>query len=163
MSTAEAIFERLESDHDTHRELLDKIEQTSGESAERSELFTKLTKDIKSHAAAEEQALYATMLRKPPTTDETRHSVAEHHELNEMMNDIAATDMSSAQWLSKFKDFKHRYLHHIDEEEEDHFPDFEKHLTDDDEKTMSVVFDHRKDEELETAEVTPEAADNAKE
>ena len=40
-------------------------------------------------------ALYSTMLRKPPTTDETRHSVAEHHEIDEALNDLAATDMAS--------------------------------------------------------------------
>ncbi len=163
MAHAEKIFERLKTDHDKHRELLDKLLETHGETDERERLFTELTKELKGHAAAEEQALYSTMLRKPPTTGETRHSVAEHHEIDEMLNDLAATDMSSGAWLTKFKSFEHRYRHHIDEEEEDHFPDFEQHLTEADEEHMEKVFERRKQEEKAEAEVTPEKKEDAKE
>ena len=160
---AEAIFARLKQDHDKHRALLDRLLETEGESDERERLFTELTRELKSHAAAEEQALYSTMLRKPDTTDETRHSVAEHHEIDEMLNDLAATDMASGAWLTKFKTLDHRYRHHIDEEEEDHFPDFEDHLTSEDEEHMESVFERRKREEKADAEVTPEKTEDAKE
>ncbi len=163
MSNAEGIFARLKEDHDDHRKLLDEMADTSGETDRRKDLLEKFTKEVKSHAAAEEQALYSTMLRKPPTTDETRHSVAEHHELNEALNDLAATDMSSSAWMAKFKQLDHDYRHHINEEEEDHFPDFEKHLNDDDIAHMEKVFDRRKEEEQESAEVTPEKKGDAKE
>lgn len=162
MTEATEIFERLKQDHDKHRELLDKLLETTGESEERKTLFEELTKELKSHAAAEEQALYSTMLRKPPTTDETRHSVAEHHEIDEALNDLAATDMSEGGWLTKFKSFDHRYRHHIEEEEEDHFPDFEKHLDHDDMQHMKSVFDRRKKEEKADAQVTPEKKEEAK-
>lgn len=162
MATAETIFKALENDHNKHRELLDQIEATTGESPERKKLFELLTKDVKSHAAAEEQAVYATMLRKPETTDETRHSIAEHQELNETLNDLAATDMSTGAWLQKFKQLKHDYLHHIEEEEDDHFPDFREHLTADDEKQMAATFERRKAAEKAEAEVTPVTKDDAK-
>lgn len=157
------IFSRLKQDHDRHRELLDKIGETHGDSEERKRLFEEFTKEVKGHASAEEQALYSTMLRKPPTTDETRHSVAEHHELEELMNDLAATDMSSSAWLQKFKQLDHDYRHHINEEEEDHFPDFEKHLDEKDVQHMEKVFERRKREEKAEAEVTPEKKEDAKE
>ncbi len=163
MTDATEIFARLKKDHDKHRELLDKLLETSGDSDERKALFEELTKELKSHAAAEEQALYSTMLRKPPTTGETRHSVAEHHEIEEALNDLAATDMSEGGWLTKFKSFDHRYRHHIDEEEDDHFPDFERHLDEDDMQHMKSVFDRRKQEEKADAEVTPEKKEDAKE
>ncbi|WP_336986673.1 hemerythrin domain-containing protein [Altererythrobacter aquiaggeris] len=163
MTDTSAIFERLKADHDRHREILDKLMQTSGQSDEREALFREFTREVKGHASAEEQALYSTMLRKPPTTDETRHSVAEHHELEEAMNDLAATDMSTAAWMIKFKQLDHDYRHHIEEEEKEHFPDFAKHLTDDDEQHMREVFERRKKIEKAAAEVTPEAKDEAKE
>ena len=137
--------------------------ETHGDSAERKRLFTELTKELKGHAAAEEQALYSTMLRKPETTDETRHSVAEHHEIDEALNDLAATDMSEGGWLQKFKSFDHQYRHHIDEEEEDHFPDFKNYLDEADVKHMAQVFERRKRQEKDDAEVTPEAREDAKE
>ena len=160
---AEEIFERLKEDHDRHRDLLDRIEQTEGASDERKELFEEFTLEAKGHAAAEEQALYSTMLRKPETTDETRHSVAEHHEIEEALNDLAATDMSSSGWLTKFKQLKHDYLHHIEEEEDEHFKDFEKLLTKEDEEHMKSVFDRRKKAERADAKVTPEKKEDAKE
>ena len=163
MAAAEEIFARLKEDHDRHRELLDKLLQTSGDTPEREQLFEELTKELKAHAAAEEQALYSTMLRKPPTTDDTRHSVAEHHEIEEALNDLAATEMSEGGWLTKFKTFDHDYRHHIDEEEDEHFPEFAEYLTEEDEKHMKSVFERRKKEEKESAEVTPEKKEDAKE
>lgn len=157
------IFARLKQDHEDHRALLDQMAETSGETAERKNLLERFTKEVKGHAAAEEQALYSTMLRKPPTTDDTRHSVAEHHEIEEALNDLAATDMSSSAWMAKFKQLDHDYRHHIEEEEEDHFPDFAKHLTEEDREHMRSVFDRRKDEERAEAEVTPEKMEDAKE
>ena len=162
MAAAE-IFERLKEDHDRQRDLLDRIEKTEGASDDRKELFEEFTLDAKSHAAAEEQALYSTMLRKPETTGETRHSVAEHHEIEEALNDLAATDMSSSGWLTKFKELKHDYLHHIEEEEDEHFKDFEKLLTKEDEEHMKSVFDRRKKAEKADAKVTPEKKEDAKE
>lgn len=163
MADATDIFDRLKQDHDDHRALLDKLAKTDGSSEERKQLFEQFTLEVKSHASAEEQALYSTMLRKPPTTDETRHSVAEHHELNETLNDLAATDMATDEWSEKFKQLDHDYRHHIEEEEDEHFPDFEQYLNDEDTRHMREVFDRRKKEEHAEAQVTPEAKEDAKE
>lgn len=163
MAQNPAIFERLRQDHDKHRMLLDQIAETHGESEERKALFEEFTMEVKGHAAAEEQAVYSTMMRKPDTTDETRHSVAEHHEIEEMLNDLAATDMATGAWLVKFRELDHRYRHHIDEEEEDHFPDFAEHLSDEDCAHMRSVFERRKKVEKAEAEMTPEKAEDAKE
>lgn len=160
--TSTDIFARLKEDHDSHRALLKKISQASKDTDKRTKLFEQFTIEVKAHASAEEQALYSTMMRKPPTTDETRHSVAEHHEIEEMLNDLAATDPDSDEWDDKFGDLKHDYLHHIDEEEEEHFPDFSKHLTSEDETHMRQVFDRRKKAEKANAEVTPEKMEDAK-
>lgn len=156
------IFDRLKEDHDRHRALLGAIDKTKSGSDHRTELFEQFTIEVKAHASAEEQALYSTMMRKPETTDETRHSVAEHHELEELLNDLAATDPQSDEWKDKYETLRHDYLHHIEEEEEEHFPDFAKHLTDEDEVHMRKVFDRRKKAELADASVTPEPLEDAK-
>src|SRR5688572_1251400 len=156
------IFERLTQDHDLHRDLFAQLGETHGESEGPSGLFVRLTRELKAHAAAEEQALYSTMMRKPATTAETRHSVAEHHEIEEMLNDLAATEMATGAWLVKFRELRHRYLHHIGEEEDEHFPDFAQHLTDEDVQFMRSVFERRKEAECAAAEVTPEKMEDAK-
>ncbi|MEM7664727.1 MAG: hemerythrin domain-containing protein [Pseudomonadota bacterium] len=163
MNDQTVILERLRTDHDKQRELLDAILETTGDSEKREELFAQLTKELKSHAAAEEQAVYSEMLAEPDVTQETRHSVAEHHEIDEMLNDLAATDMSSGAWLQKFKQFEDRYRHHISEEEDDHFPNFAEQISEQQDDEMVEVFDARKQAEKQAAEVTPEKAEDAKE
>lgn len=154
------IFERLKQDHDLHRSLFARLAK-GGEDPEAP--FTRLTKELKAHAAAEEQALYSTMLRKPETTDETRHSVAEHKEIEDLLNDLAASGAGSGEWTAKLEHLRHRYLHHIEEEEEEHFPDFARYLTEEDVQYMRSVFERRKQAEEEAAEVTPEKLEDAKE
>jgi hemerythrin superfamily protein len=156
------IFGRLIMDHELHRDLIDALGETQGGSEERAELFERLTKEVKSHAAAEEQALYSTMMRKPETTDETRHSVAEHQEIQELLNDLAATPMSSGAWMTKFRTLRDRYLHHINEEEAKNFPDYARYLTEEDEQHMRAVFERRKAAECAEAELTPEPLEDAK-
>jgi Hemerythrin HHE cation binding domain len=150
------IFGALIADHDKHRELLDALEATSGDTPERQALFEELTYELKGHAAAEEQALWSTVLRKPEITEDGRHAVAEHKEIDDLLNDLAATEMSTGGWLTKFKTLKHEYLHHIEEEEEELFPDVEKHLDTADQEYMAGVFAKRKPAEFKKAEVTPE-------
>ena len=163
MAASPDIFDRLIEDHELHRKLLTSLAETEGASSERERLFERLTKELKSHAAAEEQALYSTMMRKPETTEETRHSVAEHKEIEDLLNDLAATDMASSAWTDKFEHLRHRYTHHIDEEEEENFPDYARYLTEEDELHMRSVFDRRKREEKAEAEVTPRKLEEAKE
>ena len=152
MSSTADIFDRLKADHDKHRSLLSRIDAAAG--AERRTLFEEFTIEVKGHAAAEEQALYSTMMRKPPLTSEVRHSVAEHKELEDLLDDAAAAE--EGEWQEKYGAMKHRYLHHISEEEEEMFPQFAEVLTDEDAVFMRKVFEARKPVEKDKAEVTPQ-------
>ena len=150
--TEARIFEDLKADHDKHREMLEKLGNTSGDSEERRELFEQLRKELQAHAAAEEESLYATMLADPELRDEARHSVSEHKEIDDFLGELVDMDMSSSGWLQKFKDMRHRYLHHIDEEEEEMFPEADKGLDASSEEKAAKVFEERKPRELERAE-----------
>lgn len=147
------VFGRLVEDHDRHRALLAMIEQTQGKSEDRKLLFYELVKELKSHAAAEEQALWSTVLREPRTTQDARHAVAEHKQLDDLMADLAARDMSSPGWLRRFATLKEEYLHHIGEEEQEQFVAAEKILTDTDRRYMRRVFERRKKEEKAAATI----------
>lgn len=153
------IFDVLVDEHQHHRELLKRINETVGKSEERSTLFEEFALEAKSHAAAEEQALYSTLMARPDTTDEARHAVSEHHELEERINELAETDMSTGGWLTKFRSLKEDYEHHLDEEEEDIFPIAEEELSDAEEKRILKVFEARKPEEKSKATVGGETRD----
>lgn len=147
------VFGRLVEDHDRHRALLAMIEETHGRSDDRVRLFEELTYELKGHAAAEEQALWSTVMRDPKTTDDARHAVHEHKQIDEMLADLAARDMASPGWLRRFAGLKEKYLHHIREEEQEQFVAAAKRLSDADLRHMRRVFEGRKKAEKAAAVV----------
>ncbi len=147
------IFGRLVEDHDHHRALLAMISATQGHSPERERLFVELVKEIKGHAAAEEQALWSSVMRNPDTTEDARHAVAEHKEMDELMADLAARDMASPGWLRRFATLRDEYLHHIREEEQEQFVAAQEHLSDSDLRYMRAVFERRKKQEKADATI----------
>lgn len=153
------IFTILKSDHDLHREMLASIAQTSGDTPERREIFEAFRVEVTAHAASEEQSLYAAMLSDPELQEDGRHSVAEHKELDDLLGELQEIDMASGAWLMKFKEMRHRYEHHIEEEEDEMFPAAEKHFSKAKAKELGAKFDRRKPAELEVAE----ASDNGSE
>ncbi len=157
--TSARIFADLKADHDRHRDLLERLGGTSGDSAERRDLFEQFRVEVSAHAAAEEESLYATMLAKPDLRDDARHSVSEHKEIDDFLGELADIDMASGAWLIRFKAMRHRYEHHIDEEEEEMFPAAAEGLSAEEEARLARVFEARKPKELERAEATPPGAD----
>jgi GAF domain-containing protein len=159
MAKQPRIFADLIADHDRQRDLIARIDATSGDSAERRDLFEQLRLELQSHAAAEEETLYATMLANPDLREDARHSVSEHKEVDDMLGALMDVDMASSGWLAKFRGMKDRYLHHIDEEEEEMFRTAEKHLSRADEERLGKRFETRKPKELARAEAHPPGDD----
>jgi hypothetical protein len=143
------IFADLKQDHDRQRKMLEDIDRASGK--DRKAQFEKLRKELQAHAAAEEESLYATMLGCPDLREDARHSVSEHKEVDDMLGELVEADIDSAEWEETFARMRHRYLHHIDEEEEDMFPKAAEGLTKEAEERIAKVFEKRKPRELERA------------
>lgn len=115
------IYDAIKADHDEHRALLERISDTSGDSKDRREAWDSFYYDVKSHAAAEEETFYSKLISKTWGQDAARHSVHEHQQLDDLLEELNEMDMSQGAWLEKFKKLRHDYEHHIDEEEEDVF------------------------------------------
>jgi hemerythrin superfamily protein len=144
------IFEDLKQDHDRHREMLEGIANAS-DAGQRKAQFEELRKELQAHAAAEEESLYATMLGMPDLREEARHSVSEHKEIDDFLGELVEKDIESDEWEETFGKLRHRYLHHIDEEEEDMFPKASEDLSPEAEERLARVFEKRKPRELERA------------
>jgi hypothetical protein len=111
---------------------------------------------LQAHAAAEEESLYATMLSNPDLRDDARHSVSEHKEIDDKLGELFDADPHSSDWSQTFGELRHRYLHHIQEEEEEMFPKAGEQLSTAVEERMADVFEARKPDELQrAAEETP--------
>jgi len=115
------IFEALREDHDTQRKLADILTDTSGESEGRAQLFERLKNELAIHAEAEERFFYKPLIAHDRTQELSRHGIAEHHELDELVEELEKTDMSSPGWLVTAKKLQHKIHHHLEEEEHEFF------------------------------------------
>nr|WP_321223173.1 hemerythrin domain-containing protein [uncultured Psychroserpens sp.] len=124
------IFEAIREDHDIQRDLLDQLVKTSGDTKQRDELFEKLKQELKIHADAEERHYYKPLIDSDLMQDKARHGIAEHHEIDELVEKLEETDYDSSAWLKIAKDLKHKVEHHLEDEEHKFFQLSGKVLTD---------------------------------
>lgn len=117
-----SIYDALKDDHGKQRGLAAGLVETTGDSDERRRLFQAFQHELESHAAIEEMTLYKEMLNHDESQEQSRHSVAEHQEAAELLDELRNIDMSTNAWLITFKSLKDKLEHHLDEEEKDVFP-----------------------------------------
>lgn len=55
------------------------------------------------------------------TIEDSRHGMAEHHEIDEMIADLDNTQFSDPSWLAKMKQLKEKVEHHLKDEEQAFF------------------------------------------
>lgn len=131
------IFEALRIDHDKQRELIGQLTDTEGNSEQRQLLYKQLKQQLFDHAVAEERYFYVPLLKDDMTQEKSRHSIAEHHQLDEFIEQLDSTPMDSPQWLKIAKDLQHKLLHHLEEEERQIFQLAGKVLTSAEKKELA--------------------------
>ncbi|KEQ53325.1 hemerythrin domain-containing protein [Sphingobium chlorophenolicum] len=147
-----SIFDRLKQDHDAHRQLFEKMADAKDQPDRLEKLFEQFKVEVTAHAAAEEETLYATMLARPDLREDAQHSVSEHKEIDDYLEELEKLPFNGEEWNGVFAQLKKRYLHHIDEEEEEMFPDAARELTAEEEHKLAALFAQRKPAEIQRAE-----------
>ncbi|TVZ27610.1 hemerythrin HHE cation binding domain-containing protein [Gillisia sp. Hel_I_86] len=137
------IFEALRQEHEIQRNLVKKLVSTHGDTQERKKIFEQLRHELKIHADAEERHFYVPLIKKDLTQQKARHSVAEHHEMDELIEQLEDTEMSASNWLKIAKDLEHKVTHHLDEEEQEVFQMAGKALTE--KQKISLASDYNKE------------------
>jgi hemerythrin superfamily protein len=152
------IYEKITQDHETHTDLLNKLAETSGDSKERELLWNRFYYDVKAHAAAEEETFYAKLIETKDGQPDARHSIHEHHKLEKVMEELHEMEFANPAWLKKFKELKHNYLHHMEEEENEVFDKAKQQIGGDTESKIGDKFESRKDDEFELVDKKVETA-----
>ncbi len=134
------IFEALRESHEIQRELVEQVTQTSGDTSERRELFAKLKGELSAHAVAEERHFYIPLMSDDAGVDLSRHAIAEHHEMDELVEKIEGTDLSSPAWLVHAKSLADTVLHHLKEEEQKFFQMAGKLLSEKQKKSLASAY-----------------------
>lgn len=138
---SDTIFKALREDHDLQRSLISQLVKTSGDSTSRAELFLKIKEELNFHAKAEERYFYNPLIKKDLTIEKARHSIAEHKELDDLVEDLESTDHSSPGWLIKAKELEHKLSHHLEEEEREVFQLAGKALNDKQKNDLTDEYD----------------------
>jgi hemerythrin superfamily protein len=135
------IFEALRADHERQRKLIDRLLETEGASDERRELFGRLKVELDAHAGAEERYFYVPLMEHDLTQGKARHSVAEHKEIEDFVEQLEGYDMSASQWKLTAEALAHRLIHHLDEEEHEVFQVAGKVLTEHQKSDLAKEYD----------------------
>jgi len=137
---SDTIFSEIRADHKVQRELIAQLVETTGDSQQRREIFEALTSELTSHAGAEERFLYRPLMTHDKTQEHARHSVAEHHELDEMIEQLRDYEMGGPAWLPAAKELQDRLGHHLDEEEVEIFPVAGKVLSEEEKAALAIEY-----------------------
>ena len=115
------IFEALRESHENQRSLAEQLIQTHGHTEQREQLFQALKNELWAHSVAEDRYLYIPLMFNDTGLDISRHALSEHHEMDELIEQLEETEMSSPSWLAVAKQLSDVVHHHLKEEEHKFF------------------------------------------
>ena len=111
------IFEALRESHEKQRYLSEKLIKTSGDSKERRALFELLKNELFAHAVGEDRYFYIPLMMTDSGLNITRHALAEHHKMDELLEQLTEMELSNPSWLAVAKKLFDTVHHHLQEEE----------------------------------------------
>ena len=115
------IFEALRESHEKQRYLSEKLIKTSGDSKERRALFELLKNELFAHAVGEDRYFYIPLMMTDSGLNITRHALAEHHKMDELLEQLTEMELSNPGWLAVAKKLFDTVHHHLQEEEHGFF------------------------------------------
>ncbi len=145
------IFEALRESHDRQRTYAEAVVRTSGDTPERKEAYERLKAELQAHETAEERHFYIPLMQFDNGVDFSRHAISEHHEMDEMMEELDETEMSSPSWLATAKKLSEKVHHHLKEEENKFFQSAGKLLSDKQKTDLADEYLKEFEEQLKSA------------
>ena len=115
------IFEALRESREKQRYLSEKLIKTSGDSKERRALFELLKNELFAHAVGEDRYFYIPLMMTDSGLNITRHALAEHHKMDELLEQLTEMELSNPSWLAVAKKLFDTVHHHLQEEEHGFF------------------------------------------
>jgi hypothetical protein len=127
---SDTIYDALRESHQVQRSLCRKLLLSKPHTEHRIALFSDLRIELAAHAAAEERYLYVPILMDDMGLNSSRHALHEHHEMDELVEQLQEEDTSGRGWLATARKLSHKVHHHLREEEKKFFQVSGKILTD---------------------------------
>ncbi|WP_448191419.1 hemerythrin domain-containing protein [Azospirillum sp. sgz301742] len=136
------IFDRIKHDHDTLRDLLERIEDPDKEN--RRTVFEQFARELWAHGKVEEAVFYAALTKHKDAKAETMEGLNEHHMINGLAEELSAMPADSGAWTAKMQVLGELLRHHLDEEEDELFDEARDALKDERADELGRLYDERK-------------------
>lgn len=143
------IFDVLKFSHKEQRELSDRLVETSGNSEERMHYFSLLKNELFAHAVAEDRYFYVPLMMTDAGLNITRHALSEHHEIDELLEELTEKKLDNPSWLRIAKQLRDLVHHHLDEEEHKFFQQSGKILNDNEKIKLAKKYQHEYDKYID--------------
>lgn len=134
------LYDALRESHERQRSLCKRLLRTKAIGNQRRDLFKELRLELEAHAAAEERYLYAVMLMCDEGLHSSRHALAEHHDIEELVEDLRVVTRAGRSWMATAQKLSKKVHHHLREEEKKFFQVSGKILTQAQKKTLGVQY-----------------------
>jgi hemerythrin superfamily protein len=122
----------LKDDHKTVEKLFkdyEKLQKSEGTPAAKKRVVDQIVKELTTHAYIEETIFYPTAREAvPETAEHVLESVEEHHVVVWVLSELMHLDPSDERYDAKVTVLMENVRHHVEEEEQDWFPDVRKGL-----------------------------------
>jgi hemerythrin-like domain-containing protein len=135
------ILEALRVSHQTQRELYARLLADIRDESERQHVFQELKRELVAHETAEERCFYVPLFEHDSTVDAARHAISEHHQMDEMVEDLEKMDGGSSQWRDCVNKLCDKIEHHLTEEEQKFFPQARRVLPENQRETLGKDYE----------------------
>jgi iron-sulfur cluster repair protein YtfE (RIC family) len=135
-------FESLKQDHRKVADLFSQAEAAQDDKQKR-QLFEQIKTELETHTQIEETVLYPTLQEYEELEEHVRESFEEHRQVKTLLQEIERLTDGSEKFDAKLKVMKENVEHHVEEEENELFPQAQQVLPQDE---LSEL-----EEELQTA------------
>lgn len=135
------IYDALRESHEIQRSLCRSLVRVKPDSGKREAILKELRIELAAHAASEERFLYAPILMDDMGLSPSRHALAEHHEIDECVEELMKADYEGGSWLAKAKALSQLVHHHLKEEETKFFQTSGKILSETQKQKLASQYD----------------------
>jgi len=118
---ADNLFAALRESHELQRSLLRRLLRSQPGTRNRLDLFSACRIELAAHEAAEERFLYVPILLDDMGLNSARHALHEHHQIDELVEELQHLDARKPAWLDKARELSKKVHHHLREEESKFF------------------------------------------
>ncbi len=146
------VLQEILKEHEEFRDLMKKIENAKDE--DKRDLAAELRISVYGHHEAEEHVVFSKVEEDKDAEDVVFEMEEEHTLLNHQLDQLLEMRVDHSHWDARFGVLKEILTHHLDEEEEDFFPEARRVLSKEELEAAYEPFEAKHEEARKEAERT---------